>query len=132
MEALKFLQGRYSAAREEVQVGGIHCQATEVGQDSWGEGSIRGEMAMYPTPVMVREAEIEVLNERVRDEEVGEGGIDRGHSVPATKLQRGEVGEAQGEEMDEVLFSIGEATVVLRYADVGQCFARRVDGIKNV
>lgn len=45
----------------------------------------------------VRETELEVIDEWVRNEEVGECGADGGRYVPATKVERGEAGEVDAE-----------------------------------
>lgn len=70
---------------------------------------------------------MEVLNERVRDEEACEGGAHRSNSVPATKVELGESGEVEAEEPGEgvVGCSVG---CERRCMDVGQCFAGRMDG----
>lgn len=49
--------------------------------------------------VLVRKAELEVLDEWVYDEEVGEFGVDGVCGVPVAEVKRGEVGEEDAEEL---------------------------------
>lgn len=78
----------------------------------------------------MREVEIKVFNERVRDKEVSECGADGGRcSVPATEVARGEAGEADVEELDDG-FVGGDVGGRLGDADVSQRFAGRVEGGK--
>lgn len=103
----------------------------EIGQGARPNGDMRRDVALHPPPIRLREGKLEVLDERVCDEEFGECCIDGGHRGPATKMQRGEVGEVENEELDKGLASCSVAGGH-GDADVGQRFARCMDGRKNV
>lgn len=88
-------------------------------------------MAVQPPRVSVREAEMKVLDKWVIDKEIGKCGASRDHSFPTTNVQRGEAGEAEAEELDEGWVRCG-VDGGNRNANVGQCFARRVNRDKYV
>lgn len=82
---------------------------TEVWKCAWTEGDIRRVIAVKPSAVRVREAETEVLDERVRDEEFGKCNADGRHSVPTADLQCGKVGKVKAKELNEGLLGCGGA-----------------------
>lgn len=84
-------------------------------------------MAVLLEPVGVREVEVEVLNEWMRNEEAGECDAERSDVVPAAKIEGGEPREVEVEELSQGLVVFG-GTSEDGDVDVGQCLTGHADG----